>query len=154
MYTFLLAAHSLMRWLVLGSLLTALVRSMWALKNKRAYAPADNSLRHWTATLAHLQLLLGISLYSISPITAYFMSHPREALPLREIRFFGMEHSLVMLLAVLLITVGAMKARRLSNDRERFLCQLRWYGLGLLLILSSIPWAFSPLVSRPWFRGL
>jgi hypothetical protein len=72
---------------------------------------------------------------------------------LREIRFFGMEHITMMTIAVTIITIGASKAKRKSTDLDKFRTQAIWFTIGLLVILSSIPWAFSPLVHRPWLRG-
>jgi hypothetical protein len=58
-----------------------------------------------------------------------------------------------MLTAIVLITIGSAKAKRKKQDRDKFRVIALWYTIGLLLILSSIPWAFSPLVSRPYLRG-
>ena len=152
MYSTLLASHSLVRWLVLASLLFALFRAYHGWFSKRAFTPFDNSVRHWTATIAHIQLVLGLYLYFVSPITDYFLHHFKEAVHLREIRFFGMEHSLVMFIAITLITIGSAKAKRKQTDLEKFKTIAIWFSIGLLAILSSIPWAFSPLTSRPNFR--
>ncbi|UBM58564.1 hypothetical protein LAG90_17310 [Marinilongibacter aquaticus] len=153
MYPTLLALHSLVRWFVLMSLLFSLYRAYRGWFGKKAFTKFDNSLRHWTATIAHIQLLIGLGLYFISPIVDYFLHNFGEAVHQREIRFFGMEHSLVMCTAIVLITIGSAKAKRKSTDIEKFKTMAIWYSLVLLLILSSIPWAFSPLTSRPNFRG-
>lgn len=152
MYTALLPLHSLMRWLVLISLLTAIFMGFrgWILKKK--FSRLDNSVRHWTATIAHIQLLIGIGLYFISPLTSYFLHHFKEAVHLREIRFFGMEHSLMMLIGIVVITLGSAKARRKPTDAEKFRTMAVWFSVGLLILLSSIPWAFSPFTARPHIR--
>ncbi len=75
-----------------------------------------------------------------------------EAIHLREIRFFGMEHSLMMFVAVSVISVGSAKAKRKNTDRDKFKTMTIWFTIGLLIILSSIPWPFTGLVSRPYFR--
>ncbi|SDL65279.1 hypothetical protein SAMN05421823_107163 [Catalinimonas alkaloidigena] len=152
MYSILLTLHSFVRWLVLISLLLAIVRGYRGWLAHQPFSRRDNALRHWTATVAHVQLILGIGLYFISPLVAYFLDHFQAAMQQREIRFFGMEHSSMMLLGIVLITVGSMRAKRAATDRQRFKTMALWYTAGLLVILSSIPWAFSPLVSRPWFR--
>ena len=110
-------------------------------------------VRHWTATIAHIQLIIGLWLYAVSPITNYFINNSQEAIHLREIRFFGMEHSLMMLIAIIVITIGSVKAKRQSTDTEKFKTMAIWFTVGLLIILSSIPWQFSPLTSRPHFRA-
>ncbi|MDD2950909.1 MAG: hypothetical protein PHU29_08990, partial [Sulfuricurvum sp.] len=63
-------------------------------------------------------------------------------------------HSFTMLIAILLITVGSALAKRKTSDREKFKTIAIWFTIALLLILAAIPWEFSPLVSRPYFRGV
>ncbi len=113
----------------------------------------ENRVRHNTATIAHIQLILGVWLYLISPITTFFIHHFADAVHIREIRFFGIEHSSTMLIAVLLITVGSALAKRKKSDRDKFKTIAIWFTIALLLILAAIPWEFSPLVSRPYLRG-
>ena len=152
MYPTLLAFHSLFRWLVLASLVYALFRAYKGWFSAVSFSQLDNTIRHTTATLSHIQLMIGIWLYFISPFTSHFFQNFKEAVQERELRFFGMEHSLVMLVAVILISIGSAKAKCKTTDKEKFKTIAIWFTVGLLLILSSIPWAFSPLISRPNFR--
>ncbi len=153
MYTTLLALHSLFRWLVLVSLLIAAVTAFTGWIKNKPFTQRDNAIRHWTATIAHLQLLIGIVLYFISPIIDYFLHHYREAVHIRQIRFFGMEHSVVMVLAIIILTIGSMKAKRAATDQAKFKTMAIWFWLALLIILTLIPFPFSPMVNRPYFRG-
>jgi len=152
MYTTVLAIHSLVRWLVLASLLFAIFRAFNGWSSKRSFSRVDNSVRHWTATIAHIQLIFGLVLYFISPIVNYFLHNFNDAVHRREIRFFGMEHSLMMVIAIVVITIGSARAKRKLTDPEKFKTMALWFSVGLLIILSSVPWAFSPLISRPYFR--
>jgi len=88
MYPNLLALHSLVRWLVLTSLLFAIFRAYYGWLSRKQFSSFDNAVRHWTATIAHIQLFLGIWLYFISPIVAYFLHHFSTAIHERAIRFF------------------------------------------------------------------
>lgn len=153
MYSILLPLHSLVRWLVLISLMVAIGVAFRGWFSKREFSRFDNSVRHWTATLAHIQLIIGVWLYLISPITHYFLHHFKEAVHVREIRFFGMEHSLMMLTGIVIITIGSAKAKRKATDTEKFRTMAVWFSIGLLILLSSIPWAFSPFTARPHIRG-
>lgn len=153
MYSFLLALHSLMRWLVLLSLLTAIFIGFRGWFQQRNFSKYDNFIRHTTATITHIQLLIGLSLYFISPVVDYFLHHFKEAVHERQIRFFGMEHITVMIIAIVVITIGSAKAKRKQTDKEKFKTMTIWFSIGLLLIITSIPWQFSPLTSRPYFRA-
>ncbi len=152
MYSCLLVAHSFCRWLVLTALFLSVARSFYGWRSGNAFTVADNRMRRWTATVVHIQLMLGLGLYGVSPLVRYFYEHFKEAVHERELRFFGMEHITVMLLAAAIITIGSLKAKRQSSDAAKFRTMTIWFGVGLLLILSSIPWSFSPLTSRPSFR--
>lgn len=72
---------------------------------------------------------------------------------MREIRFFGMEHVFMMLAAIIIMTIGSVKVKRQPTDQLKFKTQLIWFSIGLLIIFTSIPWAFSPLIHRPWIRN-
>lgn len=152
MYVTLLALHSFTRWLVLSSLLFAIFRSYRGWLLKKPYLRFDNALRHTTATMAHIQLVLGIWLYFISPIVFYFIHNFNRAVHERAIRFFGMEHITMMLIGITVITIGSIKAKRKTTDMEKFKTMAIWFTVALLIILSSVPWSFSPLISRPNFR--
>lgn len=154
MYPFLLALHSLVRWLVLISLLATVIRGYTGWIGKKSFTKTDDRLRFVTTTIAHIQLIIGLWLYFISPITDYFLHNFQTAVHERQIRFFGMEHSVMMFLAVTLITIGSAKAKRKSEGHEKFRTMAVWFTIGLLMILTSIPWWFSPLVSRPVLRGM
>ena len=69
----------------------------------KVFSKFDTALRHNTVTVLHIQFTLGVWLYFISPIADYFLHNFKEAIHMREIRFFGMEHGLMMLIAVTLI---------------------------------------------------
>jgi hypothetical protein len=152
MYPILLASHSLIRWLVLASLLYAIIRASRGWLSKRNFTAVDDSVRHWTATIVHIQFLLGLGLYLVSPIVDYFLHHFQDAVHQRELRFFGMEHSVMMFLAVTVISIGSGKAKRETKDAEKFKIMAIWFAVGLLIILTSVPWPFSPFTSRPYFR--
>lgn len=153
MYQIILALHSLTRWFVLASLVFAIVKAYKGWISKKTFTKSDNAIRHWTATIAHIQLLLGLCLYFISPLVNYFLHNYKVAVHQREIRFFGMEHSIMMMTGIIVITIGSAKAKRKLADKDKFKTMATWFTVGLLIIVTSIPWGFSPLVGRPYFRA-
>ena len=153
MYPTLVALHSWMRWLVLISLLFAIYRAYRGWLGSKSFTRFDNTVRHVSVTILHLQFLIGLWLYFISPLTDYFLHHFKDAMHERQARFFGLEHITVMLIAIVVTTIGSAKAKRKRSDKQKFKTMAIWFTIGLLLVLSSIPWPFSPLISRPWIRG-
>lgn len=144
--------NSLVRWLVLTSLLFAIYRAYNGWFAGKSFSKFDGTVRLITATTAHVQFGIGLCLYFISPIIDYFLHNYKAAVKVGEIRFFGMEHSLTMLTAIIIITIGSVKVKNKSEDNEKFKTMAIWFTIGLLVILIAIPWPFSPLASRPYFR--
>lgn len=148
----LLVVHSFLRWLVLVSLVYAIVNAFIKWRSGASYLKGDNQSRVAAVVVAHIQLVIGLSLYFISPIVNYFWRNFSTTVHERQVRFFGMEHIAVMIAAVTVLTIGSAKAKRKATDAQKHKAVYIWFTIALLLILSSIPWAFSPLVSRPWVR--
>lgn len=153
MYTTLLFIHSIMRWLVLASLVYTIYRSYQGYIYKRSFTSTDDSIRHWTATIAHVQLVVGFMLYIQSPLVKYFWAMPKGSTASLDLSFFSWIHILLMLVAIVIITIGSAKAKRKSNDTEKFNTLLVWFSIALLIILLAIPWPFSPLAHRPFIRS-
>lgn len=152
MYVTLLTLHSIIRWFVLISLIISIfVAYRGWLKNK-PYTNSNRILRLTTVSIAHTQLIIGLWLYYISPIVDYFLHNFKESIHQTQLRFFGMEHITMMLIAMTLITLGARTARRKKVDRDKFKSIAIWYSIALFIIFTSIPWEFSPFTSRPYFR--
>ncbi len=148
----LLFLHSLMRWLVLISLIYSLFRAYLGLKNQTFFNKTDNAIRHWTATLAHIQLVIGINLYFKSPTVQYFLSNFKEAIKNSEVTFFGLIHVFLMSVAIIILTIGSALAKRRKTDEEKFKTILVWFSFALLIIFIAIPWPFSPFSQRVLFR--
>jgi hypothetical protein len=152
MYLFLVALHSLLRWFVLAALLFTIYRSYRGWLGRKGFMKLDNSLRVATVTLVHIQFSIGVWIYLVSPLIKTFWNNYSQVKGIRAIRFFGMEHSLMMAVAVTLITIGASKARRRPLAGQKFKVMAIWFTIALVIIFVSIPWPFSPMAARPWFR--
>src|ERR1700756_3339796 len=137
MYPFLLALHSLIRWFVLGRLLFAIYRSWRGWLGHKPYTKTDRVTRIVTATVAHIQLVIGLWLYFISPVVSYFLHNYSQAVRMRQIRFFGMEHITMMLIAIVIITLGSAKAKRKTTDEAKFKTMAIWFTIALVLIFTS-----------------
>lgn len=152
MYSTLIFFHSLTRWFVVISLIYAIYRAYTGYKFRKTFSKTDNSVRHWTATIAHVQLIIGILVYTQSPSIKYFWKHTKEAFQNWDVTFYGLIHALLMLLAIVLITIGSAKSKRMNSDSDKFRTMFTWFLIAFILIFSAIPWPFSPLSNRPYFR--
>lgn len=142
MYQTLLTLHSMNRYLVLVSLVSAIFIAGRGLRFNKTFSASDNTVRHLTATIAHIQLMLGLPLYFLSPIVKY-----------GDNVFFRVIHIALMIAAIVIITIGAAKAKRMETDKAKFNTMLVWFSIALVIIFIAIPWPFSPLAYRPYFRS-
>lgn len=152
MYSTVLTLHSLFRWLVLLSLCYAIIQACKGYFSQKNFSPWDNHVRHWTATISHIQLILGILVYMKSPIVKYYFSNFKISFAEWNLAFFGLFHFILMIVAIILITIGSAKAKRKKPDLEKYKTMLIWFSIALLIIFIAIPWPFSPLANRPYLR--
>lgn len=153
MYVLFLFLHSIFRWAVLVSLILAIYRGYNGWAGNKEFTQTDNKIRHITATIAHIQLIFGYFLYFNSPLIKYFSANFRTVISsYSEITFFGLIHMLLMLIAIVVITIGSAFAKRKPTDIEKFKTMTIWFAIGLVIILIAIPWPFSPLAQRPYYR--
>lgn len=152
MYQSLTFFHSVIRWFVVISLFYSVYRAYKGYFSNRIFSKADNAIRHWTATIAHIQLVVGIILFTQSPLVKYFWSNFSAAVQYKEALFFGLIHMVLMLAAIVVLTIGSALSKRRASDREKFKTMLVWFSVAIVLIFIAIPWPFSPLAARPYFR--
>lgn len=146
MYSFLLAAHSWLRYAVLLMVLLVLLRSAAGLLRGGAWGGADEGLGRWLIRVWDLQFLLGLVLYFLSPITQFALANFGEALADRQLRMIAVEHPLLMLLATAALHVGWVRARNSAGDRGRLLRWLLFVAAAALLTAIAIPWEGRPLL--------
>jgi uncharacterized membrane protein YozB (DUF420 family) len=150
MYLTLLILHSAIRWLVVASLLYAIYMAYKGYTAKLPFTKHNNIARHGTATIAHIQLTIGILLYTKSPIVKGFLL--TKTTTSIEPMFFGIVHITLMVAAIVIITIGSSMAKRKPTDALKHKTMLLWFAAALLLIVIAIPWPFSPLAQRPYIR--
>jgi hypothetical protein len=149
----LLFFHSLVRWAVLGTLVYSIYKAYTGYTQRLTFTKAVDSLRHWTATTAHIQLTLGIILYTQSPNAKFSFNATGTNGQITQPFFFGVQHLLLMVSAIVVITIGSAVAKRKTTDEEKFKTMLVWFGIALLIIVIAIPWPFSPLAQRPYLHS-
>lgn len=146
MYSMLTHAHSGLRWLVLIFLLLAIVNAGRKMGGSTAYGASDKRLGLFALIFTHIQLILGLILYFISPKVQFGAGTMGDAL----LRFYTVEHISLMLISIVLITIGYSKAKRQEADSKKFKTTFWYYLIALVLILVAIPWPFRNL-GASWF---
>jgi len=149
MYVTFLGLHNLMRWIVLGIGVWAVVRAYMGWARKSAWTPADRRAGLFLTIAFDLQLLFGLLLYFVfSPLTRAALADFAGAMGSADLRFFALDHALAMLAAVILAHVGSALSRRATDDAARHKRAAIFYTLSLAAVLLAVPW------SRPLFPGL
>lgn len=144
MYSGLVHAHSGLRWVALILLLTAVAVAVGKWQGRSGYTEGNRKLYLFTLIAVHTQLLIGLVLYFISPkVNLNLLSE-------KLYRFYTIEHTAGMLIAIVLVTIGYSRSKRATNAVAKQRLVGIFYGLGLLLILASIPWPFR-IPGAGWF---
>ena len=109
--------------------------------NKEFKLHKDFRISLFALIFTHIQIVLGLILYLISPnglskITAVGMGGMSSFE-----RLLALEHPLINIIAVTLITIGWSKHKKQQTSKGKFGKIALFYTLGLVLILSRIPWA-------------
>lgn len=138
-------AHSGLRWVALLLLVVAIFNALSS-KGKGKYEKKDKMLNLFAMIVLHIQLLIGLVLYFISPNVKFIEGWMK----VKQLRFYGMEHLLIMVIAIAVITIGRKKAENASNIAVKHGTIVKWFTIGLILILAGIPWPFRNL-GAGWF---
>ncbi|HEY0299149.1 MAG TPA: hypothetical protein VGB84_08015 [Arachidicoccus sp.] len=96
--------------------------------------------------------MIGIILYTQSPVVKYFWKETKIGLQNLDITFYGLIHIFLMLSSIAVLTIGSALAKRKPTDKEKFKTMLVWFSIALIIIFIAIPWTFSPFSRRPNFR--
>lgn len=146
-YSIILAAHNLMRWVVVILAIYALVRVYMGWFGNKDFTESDRKSLSWYSIGLDIQLLLGLLLYFVlSPITTTAFRNFGPAMSDSGVRFFLVEHSLLMIIAVVLGHVAVAAARRGTVASSKFRRGAIWLTLSVLCVLLAIPWATRPLL--------
>ena len=151
MHRALLTAHSLNRWLVVVLLLVVLGGGVVGWLRGREWSRRDDLTGRLLIIVLDVQLLLGLALYAVSPIVRAGWSDLGAAMGNRVLQFWTVEHAPTMILAIVIVHVGRVRARRADTDVRRFRVTTISVAVATLLILAGIPWPFLE-TGRPLLR--
>lgn len=136
-----LNVHSYLAYVVLALLVVAVVNALTGLSGKRMFTlERDFRISLFALIVSHLQLVVGLILYFLSPNGLQAISRLGMGGMNAEARLLALEHPLINIVAVVLITVGWSRHKKFMEGDKKFRAISIFYGLGLLLLLSRIPW--------------
>ena len=141
MYTGLKHLHSFLPYLLLTVLVLALVKSFIAYRTNQVHTDAHRKNGLIVLILAHIQLLIGMALYFISPKSVTALSDIGAAMKDSTLRLYALEHPLMMIIAIVFITMAYSKSKKEIADSLKHKVKSVYYLIALVLILSRVPWS-------------
>jgi hypothetical protein len=152
-YVLFLTLHNLTRWLVVVFAVLALVRAFRGWLKKQEWTRLDDRAGILFTSMMDTQFLLGLVLYFLfSSSTPQLVANFGEAMKSPAVRFFGLEHVLLMVVALVLAHVGRALSRKAKDAAAKHRAAAIWFSLTILMVLLAIPWPFAGAAARPWFR--
>lgn len=156
MYNGLLHLHSVLRWIILILLLVAIYKSF--ADRGRPFTSGHKKLGLYLMICADLMLMVGLYQWAFGETwglvnikTMGFSAVMKDPVA----RFFAFEHSVGMLVAIILIHIGRGFGKKNIPDTMKHKRTLLFFGLALLIILISVPWPFRIVgAGRHWFPGM
>jgi hypothetical protein len=146
MYITLLTIHNILRWGILVGGLYSISRSAAGLMNKTDFTASQNRTHAIFVAFCHAQLLVGIVLYITSPaVDAALANGFGAAMKDSYSRLIVLEHITINIIAIALIQVGRTLSKKATDAVTKHKRSLIFFSIGLIMILSRIPWGHSPL---------
>lgn len=134
MYAPLLHTHSLLRFIVLLLLIVVVVNAFLGMNGKKPFGKMDNLLGLSLFSVTHTQLLVGLVLYFTSSFVVFSADTMKDA----SLRYWTVEHITLMLIAVALITMARITAKKMTDDAAKHKRMFVFNALALVIILMAI----------------
>ncbi len=147
LYNILVHAHSIGRWILLLLLLIAIFNSLVA--GQRPFIKSDARTGLILTIVADTMLLIGLALWYWGP-KGYNLIVAANAMKDPVTRFYGVEHTTGMIIAIILLHIGKAQGRRRISDKAKHNRTMLFYFLALVIILITIPWPFRNIAGG-WY---
>jgi uncharacterized membrane protein len=140
--------HSYWAYIVLLILIIAVINAIIGFTSKKEFKANDLRISLFALITAHIQLILGFMAYYTS---LYYETMQNvgmgEVMKNSDLRKPLIEHPLLIIIAIALITIGFSKHKKKTADTAKFKTIAIYYAIALILILAVIPWNL-------WFSNL
>lgn len=141
MYSILKTVHSYWAFFALSILFIAILNALIKIISKKSFNSVDLRISLFGLIFSHIQILIGVILYYISPWFDQWASLGIGVMKNNESRLYLVEHPITNILAILFITIGWSLHKKQSESSKKFLRIILFYGVGYVLLLSRIPWS-------------
>tara|TARA_B100001146_G_scaffold225213_1_gene247955 strand:- start:35334 stop:35777 length:444 start_codon:yes stop_codon:yes gene_type:complete len=142
MYTTVQFIHSWWAYLVLFVVLIATLNALAGFFGNKEYQPKDFRISLFALIVTHIQFLIALVLYFISPLGMKSIMNSGMSAVMKDstLRLYAIEHPTVMILTIIFITIGYSKHKKKLTSKPKFKTLAIFYTIALVLMLSRIPW--------------
>jgi uncharacterized membrane protein len=126
--------HSGFRYIVLVLFIYTIIAALLGWFGKKTYTNGNRLTNLFAMISAHTQLLIGIALYFLSPFVQFSSATMKDP----TARYFTVEHWVIMLIALVLITIGHSKSKKLVLPEAKHKTIALFYGIALLIIIGGL----------------
>ena len=141
MYSALKTVHSYWAYLALAILIFASINALLGMRGNKSFTARDLRISLFGLIFSHIQLLVGLILYFVSPLFDQWSAlGVGGVMKDAQARLYLVEHPFTNIIAIILITMGWSMHKRQTQDGKKFSRIGIFYTLGLILLLSRIPW--------------
>lgn len=141
MYSVIQPIHSYLAFVALALLAAATVNGIIGSTSEKSFEANHLKINKFALIATHTMFLLGIILLFVSPITQSAFADMKVTMKDSTLRQYAVEHPIINLIAVVLVTIGNARVKRAVGNGRKFKQTAIFFGLALVLILSRIPWS-------------
>lgn len=126
--------HSGFRFVVLLLMLVAILQALTGWLGRKTYNQGNRKLYLFAMIGAHIQLLIGLVLYFVSPLVQFSKTTMKDP----QARYWTVEHIAMMIFAIVLITIGHSKSKKATLPEAKHRAIAIFYGLAVIIIIVAI----------------
>jgi len=134
--------HSGFRYIVFILVIVAIIQSILGWAGKKPYTGLNKKINLFTLISAHTQLLIGIVLYFLSP----YVKFTSDTMKNETTRYFTVEHWVMMVIAIALITIGYSKSKKVILPESKHRIITIFYSIAFLVIIVAILAGHLPIL--------
>jgi hypothetical protein len=134
LYSFFKLFHSGLRYVVILLVVLAILGALAGWLGKKPYTDGNRKLNLFAMISVHTQFLLGIILYFLSPFVVFAKTTMKDPMA----RYWTVEHITMMLFAIILITIGHSKSKKITIPEGKHRAIAIFYILAFIVVVVAI----------------
>lgn len=144
MYPLILDTHSIIRFVVLFAAIISIVLAFAGWFGNKEYTKGNKIINLITLISSHIQLVVGLILYFISPNV--LTANMGAAMKNDTLRYWTVEHISMMIIAIVFITIGYSKSKKVIASVEKHRTIAIFFTLAAIIVVVAINLSGRPLL--------